>query len=346
MLGSLKEHKKKGIREHSHWIAVIDRALEQYGISLTHSSLANGLTSSRSPASSFIEQANSNLIWNEAARMAGDDLFGLRLNRIYSPSAVNLLSLVASTSVTIGVALEQLSRFAPVMSTQVRLELQRGGDESVLVLIPEGEPHIQHIEAVFGYLGRMLNQLDDAGKGLFKRAVLPRSADDLELCRLILECDEAVCGTSYSLVMPNALLDKPLFTADAFICTRLIDTLQEMLAHQPTHDLVEQIKRRIQLLLGSGDISLERVASPLNISPRHLRRKLSQESTSYEQLVDEVRRETAIRMIGEGELSLTSIAYELGFLDPSSFTRAFRRWTDMSPTSFRQQVTERIADDC
>ncbi len=188
MLGSLKEHKKNGIREHSHWIAVIDRALEQYGVSLTNSSLALGLTSSRLPASSFIEQANSNLIWNEATRLSGDDLFGLRLNRIYSPSAVNLLSLVASTSVTVGVALEQLSRFAPVMSTQVRLELQRGGDESLLVLIPEGEPHIQHIEAVFGYLGRLLNQLDDAGRGLFKRAVLPRSEDeDLQLCRRLLD---------------------------------------------------------------------------------------------------------------------------------------------------------------
>ena len=346
MLGSLKEHKKNKVREHSHWIGVIDRSLEQYGVSLTHSSLALGLTSSRLPASPYIEPANSNLIWNEAARMSGDDLFGLRLNRIHAPSAVNLLSLVASTSITIGVALEQLTRFYPIMSTQIRLELQRDGNEALLLLTPEGEPHMQHIEAVFGYLGRLLNQLDDAGKGLFKRAILPRSEDDLELCRLLLDCGEAVGGATYTLVMPTALLDKPLITADAFICTRLVDTLQEMLANQPSHNLVEQIKRRIQLLLGSGDISVERVAGPLNISPRHLRRKLSQESTSYEQLVDEVRRETAIRMIGEGELSLTSIAYELGFLDPSSFTRAFRRWTDMSPTSFRQQVAERATENC
>src|SRR5690554_3362308 len=131
MLGSLKEHKKNKVREHSHWIGVIDRALEQYGVSLTHSSLALGLTSSRLPASPYIEPANSNLIWNEAARMSGDDLFGLRLNRIHAPSAVNLLSLVASTSITIGVALEQLTRFYPIMSTQIRLELQRDGNEAL-----------------------------------------------------------------------------------------------------------------------------------------------------------------------------------------------------------------------
>lgn len=339
MLGSMKEQIKPRVLEHSHWIAVIDRALEQYGVSLTHSSLALGLTRSRLPASPFIEQANSNLIWHEAARMSGDDLFGLRLNRTYSPSAISLLSLTANTCATLGAALEQLTRFFAVMSTQVRLELQHQGQEAALVLTPVGEPHRQQIEAIVGYLGQVLHSLDHADKGLFRRATLARSPQDLAACRPLLECDEVACGPVYSLSMPQALLGKPLVTADAFICTRLTDTLQDMLAHQPSHDLVEQVKRRVQLLLGSGDISVERIAGPLNISPRHLRRKLSQENTSYEQLVDELRRETAIRMIGEGELSLTSIAYELGFLDPSSFTRAFRRWTSMSPTSFRQQVT-------
>ena len=345
MLGSMKEQTKPRVLEHTHWIAVIDRALEQYGVSLTHSSLALALTSSRLPASPFIEQANSNLVWNEAVRLSGDDLFGLRLNRTYAPSAISLLNLTASTSATLGAALEQLTRFFAIMSTQVRLELQHQGEESTLVLTPLGEPHTQQLEAVIGYLGQLLNKMDYADNGLFRRATLARSPADLQACHALLECDEVTCGPVYSLGMPQALLGKPLVTADTFICSRLTDTLQDMLAHQPSHDLVEQVKRRVQLLLGSGDISVERVAGPLNISPRHLRRKLSQENTSYEQLVDELRRETAIRMIGEGELSLTSIAYELGFLDPSSFTRAFRRWTSMSPTSFRQQVTEHAADN-
>ncbi|MFA5677904.1 MAG: helix-turn-helix domain-containing protein [Pseudomonas sp.] len=345
MLGSVKEQTKSNVREHTYWMAVINRALAQYGVDLTQSSLASGLTNSRLPDSAFIEQASSNLVWNEATRLSGDDLFGLRLHRIFSPSAINLLWLCAGTSATIGAALELLTRFFPIVTTQMRLELRRDEDESSLWLIPVGDPHIQHIEAVLGYLGRGLNQLDDTGRGLFKRAILGRSPNDLDLCRRLLECDEVICAASYAVVMPHSMLDKPLVTADAFICTRLIDTLQDMLANQPTTDLVEQVKRRVQLLLGSGDISVERVTSPLNISPRHLRRKLSQEGTSYEQLADEVRRETAIRMIGEGELSLTSIAYELGFLDPSSFTRAFRRWTTMSPTSFRQQVAERATDN-
>ena len=343
MLGSSMDNKRSRIREHAHWVLIMERALAQYGLSLSHSSLAQELTRSPLPASLFIEQANANLIWSEALRLAGDDLFGLRLNRIHSPSAMGLLALAASTSASIGAALEHLTRFFPIMSTQVRVELRREIGESHLLLTPVGEPHPQHLEAVIGYLGQILRQLDDSGKGLFRRATLRRPPEELAECHRLLECDEVVSGPVCSLTMPLGLLETPLVTADAFICSRLIDTLQDILASQPSHDLVEQVKRRIQLLLGSGDISVERVASPMNISPRHLRRKLSQEGTSYEQLVDEVRRETAIRMIGEGELSLTSIAYELGFLDPSSFTRAFRRWTGMSPTAFRQQVLDGAA---
>ena len=68
--------------------------------------------------------------------------------------------------------------------------------------------------------------------------------------------------------------------------------------------------------------------------------KLSETKTTYEKLLDEVRMELAIRLIQDGKLNLGRIAFELGFLDPSSFTRAFRRWTAMSPTAFREQFRQ------
>lgn len=343
MLEYFKEKTKNRVIEHSHWVTAIDQAIEKYGVKSRQSGLTIGLLSNRLPTSLFIEQASSHLVWSEAIRLSGDDLFGLRLNQIDTPPAIRLQELAVSTSSTVRAALEQLIHFLPILSTQVQLELRHSTDESALLLTPLGEPHPQHIEAVLGYLGRVLNRLSCGDKEILKRVTLKRQPDDAESCRCLLECKEVVYGPSYSLIISHALLNKTLDSADAFICTQLTHTLQDMLANQPSHDLVEQVKRLIQLLLSSGDISVERVAGPLNISSRHLRRKLSQDGTSYEQLMDEVRRETAIRMIGEGELALTNIAYELGFLDPSSFTRAFRRWTNMSPTSFRQQVANRTA---
>ncbi|WP_193074355.1 AraC family transcriptional regulator [Pseudomonas sp. FME51] len=340
MPASLKQQPQARIREHGHWVSSIDRALAHYGVALAQSSLAYNLTSSTRPVSPFIEQANCNLIWNEATRLADDDLFGLRLHRLFTPTVFNMLGLSASASGTVASALDQLTRFFPVISTQVRLELDRTVSEPSLTLVPLGNPHPQQLEAVLGYICRLLGQLEHANTGLVRRVIAGRPVKEAEVYRRLLGCEEVDFGEQYQVVLPQALLDRPLATADTFIATRLADTLQDMIANLPSHDLVEQVKRRVQLLLGSGDISVERIACPMNISPRHLRRKLSQEGTSYEQLVDEVRRETAMRMIGEGQLSLTSIAYELGFLDPSSFTRAFRRWTDMSPTRFRQQVAD------
>jgi AraC-like DNA-binding protein len=216
------------------------------------------------------------------------------------------------------------------------LETRKGEDAMLLVLRAQGEPHQQHVEALIGYLCRLLHQLDQDNLGLLKGVALMRSdSNELEQCARLLGCPVSESTQGCYLILEETLLAKSLASADSFLLPRFVEAMEDLLANMPSNDLVEQVKRRIQVLLGSGDMSEERVAVPMNISPRHLRRKLNAEGTSYELLVDEVRKEGAIRMISQGQLSLTSIAYELGFLDPSSFTRAFRRWTGMSPTAFR-----------
>src|SRR5690554_7977532 len=115
MLGSSMDNKRSRIREHAHWVLIMERALAQYGLSLSHSSLAQQLTRSPLPASLFIAQANANLIRREALRLAGDDRIGLRLNPLHSPSAIGLLALAASTPATIGAACEPLPHFIPTV---------------------------------------------------------------------------------------------------------------------------------------------------------------------------------------------------------------------------------------
>ncbi|RHW22098.1 AraC family transcriptional regulator [Pseudomonas jilinensis] len=341
MLNNQKASKTARIRERAFWLPVIEQALHHYERTLKHSGIVQNLFSDSQERSHFIEQASCSLVWSEASRLAEDDLLGLRINRLFCPTPLNALALTAQASSNIGAAINNLTRFFPIVSTQVKLEMRLLDAETEIRLQPQGTPHAQHIEAILGYLARLLTQLDLDNQGLVTRVNLIRPDSELVACARLLDGPEAVSAEHYSLIISRDLLDKPLASADPFLLPRLTEAMQDLLANLPSSDLVEQVKRRIQLLLGSGDVSAERVAVPMNISPRHLRRKLSQEDTSYEQLVDEVRKEAAVRMISEGQLSLTSIAYELGFLDPSSFTRAFRRWTDMSPTAFRRKVTQK-----
>ena len=333
------------VRERPLWASVIAQALQQYGVSLQQCSPAYKLLEESSCASRLMDQGACSRLWDEATLLTEDDLFGMRLYRMFCPTSFNAIALIAQASPTLGDALNNIARFLPVVTTQISAELRHSEDYTDVVLCPMGEPHSHHIESLMGFLSRLFRMLDLNNEAFLLSIQLGRRPKDLAECAKLLGCAEITAGESYRFRLAKNALSSPLPTADAFLLSRFIDTMQDLLASLPTDDLVEQVKRRIQQLLGTGDVSAERIAAPMNISSRHLRRKLSQAGTSYEQLVDEVRRDAAVRMIAGGELSLTSIAYELGFLDPSSFTRAFRRWTDMSPTAFRRQQVVAAEDD-
>lgn len=92
----------------------------------------------------------------------------------------------------------------------------------------------------------------------------------------------------------------------------------------------------------SGGVpTLAELAQILNVTPRTLDRHLKAEGFRFRGLSNEVRRENAIRLLRESDLSITRIALELGYSDAANFTRAFRRATGASPARFRQQHAQR-----
>lgn len=94
---------------------------------------------------------------------------------------------------------------------------------------------------------------------------------------------------------------------------------------------------RSRLLHNPGSIpSMQDVADELHLDPRTLRRRLTDEGTSFRTLVDEVRRALAERLLLE-HVSIESIAHQLGYAETASFTHAFTRWTGSSPSRFRRR---------
>jgi AraC-like DNA-binding protein len=91
--------------------------------------------------------------------------------------------------------------------------------------------------------------------------------------------------------------------------------------------------------LASGEPSGADIALRLNMSRRTLQRKLAEAETSYQQLVDDTRREMALRYIDDRKMSVTDITFLLGFSGQSAFARAFKRWTGFSPTDYRNRAT-------
>ena len=103
----------------------------------------------------------------------------------------------------------------------------------------------------------------------------------------------------------------------------------------PKGDVAESVRRAIEQLLGSGEVSLSRVARDMATSPRSLQRRLAREETHFGAVVDQVREKLARHYLRDKGRTTTEVALLLGFADLSSFSRAFKRWTGESPAAFR-----------
>jgi AraC-like DNA-binding protein len=100
--------------------------------------------------------------------------------------------------------------------------------------------------------------------------------------------------------------------------------------------IVARVEKLIAEMLPRKPVSTATVAARLGISAPTLYRRLKAEGASFAELIDEVRRKLALHYIGEEEMPPTEASWRLGFSEPSSFTRSFKRWTGASPSAYRQ----------
>jgi AraC-like DNA-binding protein len=108
-----------------------------------------------------------------------------------------------------------------------------------------------------------------------------------------------------------------------------------MAPHDATAEgTIDALKELIADLLPDERPTIERVAPRLGMSVRTLQRRLHDWEHSFEDIVDDTRRDVAIERLTTGETSITETAFSLGYSDLSHFTRAFRRWTGTTPREF------------
>jgi AraC-like DNA-binding protein len=100
------------------------------------------------------------------------------------------------------------------------------------------------------------------------------------------------------------------------------------------------VKTLIAQSVSQGEADIDHIADKLHTSRQTLYRKLKAEGVSFQTLLEDVRFSLAKTQLKNSELSLSEIAFSLGFSDLSAFSRAFKRWSGVSPKDFRERHTK------
>ncbi len=137
------------------------------------------------------------------------------------------------------------------------------------------------------------------------------------------------------LVFPVSILDIPMIMADPMSARLAREQCKRSLTTLIGHDKISEMVRELVYDEALGFSSMEDVAEKLHMSERTLQRQLTQEGTSFRTIVDEMRLQKAGGLLKRKELSLEAIAEMLGYTDVTNFTRAFKRWTGLTPSKYR-----------
>jgi AraC-like DNA-binding protein len=271
-----------------------------------------------------------------AAARLGDDALGITLARKIPIGGLGLLDYALCTSLTVRDALARVARHYAIATRRVTLSLIEAPPRAILRF--ERRPGITHsrhwLEFSFAIICERMRQT--IGREIVFEEVAFRHAPPEQTA-----AHDAYFGTRVLFGQPedrlafaHALLDVPLRTASSSLA-ELLDTRMRELQPATTGDpFVDQVRQLIILLLEERDVRLESVAARLHLSRRTLQRELRERGMSHKDLLDGIRRERALSMLGEAS-TVADVAARLAYSEPSAFFRAFRRWTGTSPRARR-----------
>ncbi len=110
------------------------------------------------------------------------------------------------------------------------------------------------------------------------------------------------------------------------------------------HEIVERVYNWVSKNL-HNELKIDRIAEELFVSERTLRRKLAEQGTSFSTICATIKQSFAKQYIRETQLSFDDIAESLGFKETSNFRHAFKDWTDMTPTEYRNKKIDSISEN-
>jgi len=262
---------------------------------------------------------------------------GLRLGSETLPHQHNVATMAALVSPNVGEALKKLARYKRlVCPEQITVRVVRGEARVAFDWLLAGEdPPRMLIDGVFASAVRLARE--GTGKPLAPRRLeLTRRKADEAMLKQHFGCEVRFDAGTDLLVFDEKVLAEPFKTHNPQMLEVLVPGLEAALGEGSGRSLADDGRMVRGPRICGERPPVEKIAKALGMSPRTLQRRLEELGTTYQQLLDDVRRRSARRLLANTDLDAGEVAFLLGFEELNSFTRAFHGWEGTTPLRWRE----------
>ncbi len=278
-------------------------------------------------------------VFERASHVCSDPLFGFHMGQRRDFRSMGLVAYAAQSSETLSAFLHSFTRNMPLYSEVIDIALTQDGRMRWQILEPASLGHHQYLEFLVTLVFKAArNSLDGGGLLLPHRISASFDGQSGE--------QEAFWGVKLSESAPSFVeiefrksdLNRPLRSADPYLARLIAEFAavkhKELIAEATT--LPRRVEHLIHRHLTRSDLSQAFIAAELDMSSRTLARELGKNDLRFFEILDEMRCRWARWYLRDSTLELKSIAAALGYASVSSFSDAFKRWTQQTPGAFRQ----------
>lgn len=327
----------------AHFMGLLMETAEHYGLDRQDLMQRHGLQadSLKDPASRY-ELTDFMRLGRTAIRLSGEPAFGLMMGRLSRITHLHYGGLAAMTAPTLGEALNCLLRFEPLTSRCYRGHSgwHSEGQRTCIrfySIAPYNSYTCFVVDAVLSVWARQMSWLTGRDDLIEQVEVEFESPGHHQRYRDIFGCPATFSGHCNGLWIARTALDTPLLNAAPALHEQLLAQCEYFLDKLSAHySLSTRIKEILGPSLHGQMPTLDQVAARLGLPEWTLRRKLHEENTSFQHIVDEMRQQLAIAYMRDTRLTFSEIAYVLGFSTPGAFQRAFKRWSGKTPGDVRK----------
>jgi AraC-like DNA-binding protein len=322
------------------YLLSIDKYLAKFGLTDFLECLSFDTTNLNTP-NVYLSSCNIEEVITKAYQLVQCSELGLRFGKALSIANHGFLGYAAMSSPTIETSITTALKFLKIRMRILDANLVTVKEKAYVQL------HVHHespmvvrflIEMAFAHLVEMREFLLETDSVLPKIEVTYEKPSYHDSYASFLKTSIHYSQEYNRIWVLSSDLAKPISFADEASFQMAVNQLQVALETlEINDDLPNQIKR----ILTSTELytlNMERIAKELFMSSRTLRRRLEQYGVTYKELVDEVKKQKALEHLNQTDISITEISFLLGFQDVSSFSKAFKRWTDMTPSEYRSKA--------